>query len=655
MPVISSRVYLISTLPEQTRSFLDELVTSKLALEVLNPEELDKGWDKFRYLKVKSIDRDTDLEDIEKIIAYYQGKQNIMESLTDNRPTASIQEILQVESQETDLLQIKELIKKFVGIEQESEDLLNKVSKIKNRDVFVLTKSDGFENYFSKFHEEVIHKFNLNHKDMVAEVTVPDYELSNLNSGNVILTCNINDIDSFNSYAESVKDSGLYTLKKYLAIQGDIEEKIIKELDEFGIDLERDPNDWIDRLVLLHAYYELEKLRHNILHHCFELENGPAVFLFVAVDPSSQANFEQILRKHNLPVQLVDWDKPIVNWQSAPDLQPFQDVAKSLGTIDQTQIDPTPIISFFFALFFAFCLSDALYGLLIALVTGYFLFFTNLKEQFKGMFRLFFWSGLATVLFGALTNSWAGDLLAKTNLRSFTNSVQLINPLDASANAPVNNFLRENGNINPIVALLVVAVAVGLVNILIAYILKAIESYRSKDTVSFRQDSIWIGFLISLVIWIVSNVLAPEATPYALGALAFFFLCLFITANGKSVLAKTIGGLGSLYNLISFFADIMSYTRLVAVGLTSGVIASVINLLAQLVYDSTANIPVLPFILAGTVLIGGHLFNLVISLFGAYINPLRLHYVEFLPKFYEGKGRSLHPIYSDFKLLKINN
>jgi V/A-type H+-transporting ATPase subunit I len=117
---------------------------------------------------------------------------------------------------------------------------------------------------------------------------------------------------------------------------------------------------------------------------------------------------------------------------------------------------------------------------------------------------------------------------------------------------------------------------------------------------------------------------------------------LFIWNNGHHLATKVLYGLGNLYGLIGFIADTLSFTRLVAVGLTSGIIASVVNMMGFMVYEAI-HIPLLNIVVAGLVLIGGHIFNLIISLFGAYVNPLRLHYVEFMPKFYKGQAKQIQP------------
>ena len=90
---------------------------------------------------------------------------------------------------------------------------------------------------------------------------------------------------------------------------------------------------------------------------------------------------------------------------------------------------------------------------------------------------------------------------------------------------------------------------------------------------------------------------------------------------------------------------------MLAAGLAGTIIANVVNILAGLSFESGG----LGFIFGIVILVVGHIFNLVISIFSAYINSLRLHYVEFAPKFYQGLGKKFSPVEIDYKYLKISD
>ena len=124
--------------------------------------------------------------------------------------------------------------------------------------------------------------------------------------------------------------------------------------------------------------------------------------------------------------------------------------------------------------------------------------------------------------------------------------------------------------------------------------------------------------------------------------------------RAKNILLKFGIGIISLYGLINYLGDILSYSRLLALGLATGIIAMVINLVAMIFKD------MMPFewmgwIVAGIVLIGGHLFNIVINVLGAFIHSGRLQYVEFFPKFMEGGGRRFKPFTRKNNYIRVIN
>jgi V/A-type H+-transporting ATPase subunit I len=144
----------------------------------------------------------------------------------------------------------------------------------------------------------------------------------------------------------------------------------------------------------------------------------------------------------------------------------------------------------------------------------------------------------------------------------------------------------------------------------------------------------------------------PEAIkPYGTILLAVGSVLIVLTAgrSSKNILGKLGGGLYGLYNAASgYLGDILSYSRLLALGLVTGVIANVINLLASM--GGNIIIFILIFLL-------GHTVNIAINLIGTYVHTSRLQYVEFFSKFYEGSGRSFTPfkIKSKFFTIKEEN
>jgi V/A-type H+-transporting ATPase subunit I len=104
-----------------------------------------------------------------------------------------------------------------------------------------------------------------------------------------------------------------------------------------------------------------------------------------------------------------------------------------------------------------------------------------------------------------------------------------------------------------------------------------------------------------------------------------------------------------LYNVSGYLSDILSYSRLLGLGMATGIIANVINIVAMMVFQ----LPVIGPIGAVLILVGGHLFNLFISVVGSYVHCSRLQYVEFFGKFYEGGGRAFAPFAPETKYVYL--
>ena len=116
----------------------------------------------------------------------------------------------------------------------------------------------------------------------------------------------------------------------------------------------------------------------------------------------------------------------------------------------------------------------------------------------------------------------------------------------------------------------------------------------------------------------------------------------------KGIIGKAIGGLASLYDITSYISDLLSYTRLLALGLTTGVMAQVFNMLATMMGRSVAG-----FIALVIIFIIGHLINIGLNALGSYVHTMRLQYVEMFSKFYEGGGKEFEPFSLNGNYIKI--
>ena len=155
----------------------------------------------------------------------------------------------------------------------------------------------------------------------------------------------------------------------------------------------------------------------------------------------------------------------------------------------------------------------------------------------------------------------------------------------------------------------------------------------------------WLVFAIMLV-GILYGLYKSKARGLAVLSAVGAVLTVLTSGRGaKNIIGKLGGGLYGLYNTASgYLGDILSYSRLLALGLSTGVIATVINLLGTMPGNKVAKL-----ILFIIVFLLGHTANIAINLIGTYVHTNRLQYVEFFSKFYEGGGRSFTPLKADTK------
>jgi V/A-type H+-transporting ATPase subunit I len=111
--------------------------------------------------------------------------------------------------------------------------------------------------------------------------------------------------------------------------------------------------------------------------------------------------------------------------------------------------------------------------------------------------------------------------------------------------------------------------------------------------------------------------------------------------NGSGLLGKVQSAAAGLYSSIGYFSDILSYSRLLALGLATTALAFAVNLIAGMIFNSESFIT---WILAGLVLLVGHVFTLAVNTLGAFIHSARLQFVEFFGKFIVGTGRQFEPL-----------
>ncbi|MDO5701887.1 MAG: V-type ATP synthase subunit I [Lachnospiraceae bacterium] len=331
--------------------------------------------------------------------------------------------------------------------------------------------------------------------------------------------------------------------------------------------------------------------------------------------------------------------------------QAAEGVLASYGLPKHGHVDPTFIMSIFYVFFFGMMLSDAGYGIVMVIACGIALMkFPKMAEGTKKMMQLFFWCGLSTTFWGIMYGGFFGDaidVIAKTFFGYTGDGV-----VKALWFEPLKDPMR----------LLVWCMLFGVIHLFVGLGIKGYEYLANGDIVGFISDIVsWYMFLMGLILMLVPSELFSSiagmsfnfpswVAPLAKGlALCGMIIIILMSGRGRKNWALRIAlGAYDIYGVTSWLSDVLSYSRLLALGLATGVIGNVINMMASMFGGG-----VIGAILFAVIFVLGHTLNLGINALGAYVHTNRLQYVEFFGKFYEAGGRPFTPFQNANKYVEV--
>jgi V/A-type H+-transporting ATPase subunit I len=297
-------------------------------------------------------------------------------------------------------------------------------------------------------------------------------------------------------------------------------------------------------------------------------------------------------------------------------------------------VDPTVYLAPFFAIFFGMCLADAGYGLIMVVLIAL------LMQKMQGDKKLIMMLGLcgaATIVIGALTGGWFGDAVQQfvPALKPLREKLMWFDPLDK----PMYFF--------------VAAVGLGYFQIQTGLVIAFVHNIRQRDYASavFNQLT-WLIMLNSVVIFGASKAgYIPPHIGSIFGKVATIpAAMIFLFSHRQGGWGARLGmGLYNLFSSIFYLGDVLSYLRLMALGMVGAGLAMAINIIAGISYK----IPVIGILVMMLVFVGGHLFNLILAILSAFVHTLRLQYVEFFPKFLVGGGKSFEPLNKKYKHIYV--
>ena len=317
---------------------------------------------------------------------------------------------------------------------------------------------------------------------------------------------------------------------------------------------------------------------------------------------------------------------------------PFEAVTEMYSLPAYSGFDPTRIFALFYAVFFGMMLSDAGYGILMAAGCWVALKKFDLEGMTYKMVKLFFYCGISTVIWGALFGGWFGDIVPVFT-KTFLGKEVAVSPLWFN---PLDDPMK----------LLILSLALGVVHLFIGMGIKAYMQIKEGHWFdAICDEGFWYITIIGLIAWLGGgsiNETLPQIGMY-MSIVGGAGLLLTGGRHNKGF-GKITGGLGNIYNITSYMSDILSYARLLALGLATGVIAQVVNTMGTLFGGGIGGLIALTVIF-----LLGHTLNLAINALGAFIHASRLQYVEFFGKFYEDGGEPFDPFRRKTKYIKLED
>lgn len=425
----------------------------------------------------------------------------------------------------------------------------------------------------------------------------------------------------------------------------------IKKLEREIEDLENEIKSYSgarNALKFMVDYYAMRTEKYMILE---KLSQSRHVFIITGYVPKCDAE-ELKAELENVYATAVDTedaedDAPVM--LKNPYLtEPVEGIVETFSMPARGEIDPTSIMAFFYYAFFGLMLSDAAYGLIMVIGCGTALLkYKNMESGMKKTLRMFMYCGISTMFWGIMFGSYFGDIVSIVS-GTFLGREVTIKPLWFE---PVKEPMK----------MLMFSFLLGLIHLFTGLGIKLYQCIKQKDYMGAFVDCIcWfllvggaVAYLFSVDLFLSmagmtaklpkswANIAAGAAVIGALGIL-------LLSSRTGSVGKRLAKGAYALYGATSWLSDILSYSRLLALGLATGVIATVFNKMGSMFGGG-----VLGAVLFTIVFTVGHLLNIGINLLGAYVHTNRLQFVEFFGKFYEGGGKKFKPFSGTTKYYKF--
>ena len=325
-------------------------------------------------------------------------------------------------------------------------------------------------------------------------------------------------------------------------------------------------------------------------------------------------------------------------------ITPYEAVTNLYSLPAYGTTDGTPLMAPFYFIFFGMMLSDSVYGAVLALGAWAFLKYIKPRGMMENLAKVLLMGGISTIFMGLLFGTCAGVSW----------------PVIFRGTALENTFPIIDSSADPI-AMLALCAAMGIIQMFYAVFIAAYSCIKHRDWAGAIVDNLsWVFIITGLLLMAAPSLGLPAALGTAGKWMAIGFaavVLLFAGRSKKNVAGRLMSGAGKLYDVTSWLGDVLSYARIFALGLSTGVIGLVLNTLCwDMLFASFKGNPVLMvvgFIIVTVLSVALHAFMMAISTLGCFVHSARLQYVEFFGKFYEAGGKAFKPLRYETKYVNV--